>query len=85
MGITNPSSTDGQLVTPPLSGPVLPVQVLIAGRSAQVMYFGGAPGLVSGVFQANVVVPTDCPTGLVPISVSVDNSLSPATTRIAVQ
>jgi hypothetical protein len=24
---------------------------------AQVVYFGGAPGLVAGVFQANVVCP----------------------------
>ena len=67
MGVTNPGSVDGQIVSPPRSGPVLPFQVTIAGRIAQVAYFGGAPGLVSGVFQANVVIPADCPTGLVPI------------------
>jgi uncharacterized protein (TIGR03437 family) len=85
MGVTNPAAVDGQLVGQQLPMPTASVQVLIAGRNAQVQYFGGAPGLANGIFQANVVIPPDCPTGLVPISVTMGGYTNPATTRVAVQ
>jgi uncharacterized protein (TIGR03437 family) len=59
--------------------------VTIAGRDAQVQSFGSAPGQVAGMFQASVVIPDDCPTGLVPVFVTVGENVSAATTRIAVQ
>ncbi len=85
MGVTTPASVDGGIVGKTLPTPVGPVKVTIAGRDAQVQYFGGAPGEANGIFQANVVIPLDCPTGLVPISITVGGYTSPATTRVAVQ
>jgi uncharacterized protein (TIGR03437 family) len=38
--------------------PILPVSVTITGQPAQVTYAGAAPGLVAGVLQINVVVPS---------------------------
>ncbi len=48
----------------PLSIATLPVTATIAGMPATVMYKGAAPGLI-GVYQVNVVVPTDAPHGTV--------------------
>ncbi|MDQ6704678.1 MAG: hypothetical protein M3Z85_01805, partial [Acidobacteriota bacterium] len=84
-GATTPAGSDGRIITDAAHKPVLPVKVTIAGRDAQVMYFGEAPNLVSGVFQANAVIPADCPQGLVPVSVTVGNAASPAFARVAVQ
>jgi len=57
-GITLPSSVDGLVTTSPYPAPVLPVSVTIDGLPAQVIYAGAAPGLVAGVLQINVVVPS---------------------------
>lgn len=62
-GQTNPPGTDGKPAAPPLPAPVLPVTVEISGASAEILYAGGAPGLVAGVLQANVRVPQDAATG----------------------
>jgi uncharacterized protein (TIGR03437 family) len=42
---------------------VLPVEVTFDGRSGEVLYCGGVPGVVAGVFQANVRVPDSVRTG----------------------
>jgi adhesin/invasin len=65
--------------------PNLPVQVTIGGVNAQVAYFGEAPGLVSGVFQANVVVPAGITPGNAPVVVTVGTASSPAGVTIAVK
>ncbi|HEY3836669.1 MAG TPA: M12 family metallopeptidase [Bryobacteraceae bacterium] len=85
MGVTTPASADGRIAGPPYASTSAPVSVTIAGRNAKVQYFGAAPGLANGLFQANVVVPPDCPTGLVPISISIGDNASPAVTRVMVQ
>ena len=85
MGVTTPASVDGRLASQTQPTPSAPFKVMIAGRTASVQYFGAAPGEVNGIFQANVLIPVDCPTGLVPISVTVGGYTSPAVTRIAVQ
>ena len=43
--------------TPPFPTPIQEVGVEIAGSPAEVLYAGGAPGLVAGVLQINVGVP----------------------------
>jgi uncharacterized protein (TIGR03437 family) len=57
-GVTTPASVDGQLTASPYPTPNLPVSVTINGQKAQVIYAGAAPGLVAGVLQINVVVPS---------------------------
>ncbi|MEO8132129.1 MAG: hypothetical protein ABI822_33845, partial [Bryobacteraceae bacterium] len=54
-----------------------PVRVSIAGRDAQVLYAGAAPGLVSGVFQINVLLPADMPSGTAAIIVNINGQDSP--------
>ncbi len=59
-GAVEPGIPDGRIVLGrPLPQPTLPVAVTIGGQPADVVYAGGAPGLVSGVFQVNVRVPED--------------------------
>ena len=65
----------------PASGEVSPSQplattrvqpvVTVGGRSAQVIFSGLAPGNV-GLYQVNVVVPTDAPTGRQAVTCSVN-------------
>ena len=63
IGQTNPPGIDGKPAAPPFPVPVLPVTVEIAGANAEILYAGGAPGLVAGVLQANVRVPEHAATG----------------------
>jgi uncharacterized protein (TIGR03437 family) len=79
---------DGQLVDP--TGQVLPrldlpVTVTIGGVEARVLYAGGAPGLVVGVWQLNVEVPLNIGAGVVAVSVQVGGETSPAGVTVAVQ
>jgi uncharacterized protein (TIGR03437 family) len=48
-----------------------PVRVTVAGRDAPVLYSGAAPGLVTGVFQLNVRLPGDAPSGSAAITVNI--------------
>jgi len=57
IGQTDPPGMDGKPAAQPLPVPVLPVTVEIAGANAEILYAGGAPGLVAGVLQVNVRVP----------------------------
>src|SRR5262249_10554600 len=66
-GETNPPGQNGLPARVPLPLPVLPVTVSIGGRSATVQYAGGAPGIVAGVMQVNVQIPTGLTAGAVPI------------------
>jgi uncharacterized protein (TIGR03437 family) len=84
-GQTAPGGVDGLVNSSVFPKPNLPVQVTIGGVKAQVAYFGEAPGLVSGVFQANVVIPTGISPGNVPVVVTVGTASSPAGVTIAVK
>jgi uncharacterized protein (TIGR03437 family) len=53
-GQTQPDGVDGQLTGDPLPRPLLPVRAEVGGQPAEVLYAGGAPGLVAGVLQVNV-------------------------------
>jgi uncharacterized protein (TIGR03437 family) len=73
-GQTIPAGATGKVTTisstPPLTPqPIAPVAVLINGQSANVAFNGEAPGVVSGVLQLNVQVPTTVPAGNVPMRV----------------
>ncbi len=56
-GQTTPIGVDGRVNTTSLPKPVLPVTVMIGGYSAEVLYAGAAPGMISGVMQVNARVP----------------------------
>jgi uncharacterized protein (TIGR03437 family) len=78
-GQTSPPGVTGGVTTvsatPPLTPqPLLPVTVLIGGQSAFVAFYGEAPGLVSGVMQLNVQIPTDASSGNLPVLVFVGAS-----------
>jgi uncharacterized protein (TIGR03437 family) len=57
-GQTAPPGSDGNIATS-TANVVLPVTVLIAGRTVQLLYAGSAPGNVNGFCQINGVIPAD--------------------------
>jgi uncharacterized protein (TIGR03437 family) len=70
-GQTNPPSVDGQL-TPNANELVPgPVTVTIGGKTLTAAFAGGAPGIVAGLTQVNVQIPSGLTAGAVPVSVQV--------------
>src|ERR1039457_6587877 len=57
-GQTNPLGSDGNIATSTANVSLL-VTVLIAGRTAQLLYAGSAPGNVNGFCQINAAIPAD--------------------------
>jgi uncharacterized protein (TIGR03437 family) len=57
-GQTNPLGSDGNIATS-TANVALSVTILIAGRTAQLLYAGSAPGNVNGFCQINAVIPPD--------------------------
>ena len=55
-GQTVPPGEDGKLAEPPFPEPVLPVEVVIGGLPAKILYFGSAPDL-TGLVQINAEIP----------------------------
>ena len=84
-GQTAPPGIDGQLALATLPKPKLPVQVLINGKVAEVMYAGAAPQGVAGLFQVNARIPADTPAGEVPVQVQVGSAVSQAGITVVVQ
>jgi uncharacterized protein (TIGR03437 family) len=75
---TNPPMPDGALN--PIQAALCATQpiALIDGIPAEVQYAGMAPGLVAGVLQFNVVVPSGARAGVVPVTVRFGTAESPA-------
>lgn len=48
-GATTPAGVDGKPAAAPYPKPNLPVTATLAGRSARVLYYGAAPGLIAGL------------------------------------
>lgn len=86
-GLTTPLSVEGVITSPSaLTRPLLPVSVLIGGRSAEVLYAGSAPGQLAGLLQVNVRVPEETPTGSsVPVQVVVGSASSQSGVTIFVR
>ena len=87
-GQTSPTGVDGKPATTPLPTPTLPVSVTIGGQTingSQLQYVGGAPGLVAGLLQINVQIPSGIQAGsAVPASVQIGNRSSQAGVTISV-
>jgi uncharacterized protein (TIGR03437 family) len=90
-GQTSPPGVDGWVTVPSIgSGPITPAPVLplsatLAGQPAAVQFAGEAPGIVSGVLQVNLQIPTNAPTGSLAIMVSIGNVNSQAGVTVSVQ
>lgn len=76
----------GKIATaPPYPTPLLPVKVSIGGQNAKVLYAGGAPGMISGVMQVNVEIPSGISLGNeVPVVLQVGDAFSQPGVTIAV-
>jgi uncharacterized protein (TIGR03118 family) len=75
-GVEDPASVDGVVNGDFIHAPVLPVSATIGGQTAQVLFYGSAPGLLAGVLQVEVVVPTAAGTGAQPVVLTVGTASS---------
>lgn len=85
LGAMRPALADGELASPPYAQPIAPFKVFIAERECEVLYAGAAPGLVAGLVQLNVRVPSDIAPGLVPVIVEAASARSARTVGLAVR
>jgi len=80
-GQTTPAGVDGLQALDTTYRPILPVTATIGGASAAVQYAGSARGLVSGVIQVNLTVPSGVTAGSAPLVLQVgSNSTQPGLT-----
>jgi uncharacterized protein (TIGR03437 family) len=85
-GTTSPPSATGQVTGAEVHKPALPVSATIAGIDAPVQYAAEAPQLVSGVLQANVLIPsTVAPGSTLPLVLTIGNARSQDGVTIAVK
>jgi len=69
-------------VTP---APLLAIGVTINGQPAPYVYAGEAPGLVAGMMQLNVQIPSNAPSGNLPITVSIGGNTSQNGVTVSVE
>ncbi len=86
-GLLSPPQPDGAVVTADnLPIPVLPVLAQVGGKTADVLYAGGAPGMVAGVIQVNLRIPRAGQTGAaVPLLLRAGDSTSQSGITLAVR
>jgi uncharacterized protein (TIGR03437 family) len=85
-GQTTPAGVDGKAASVPYPYPNLPVTATVGGQDAPVKYAGGAPGLVAGLMQVNIQIPSGIQTGnAVPVVLRVGDAFSPGGVTIAVR
>ena len=85
-GQTRPAGQDGRIITTDIRPPIGVVGVKIAGASVDVVYAGSAPGMVSGAFQINAVIPANTPTGgQIPLEVSIGGIVSQLGVMVAIK
>jgi uncharacterized protein (TIGR03437 family) len=77
-------AADGAIATGLLS-PVLPVSATVGGLPATVIYAGTAPGIVTGVMQVNVQIPSNAAPGpAVPLVITVGTGATAASTQAGI-
>jgi uncharacterized protein (TIGR03437 family) len=91
-GATTPRGVDGAVTCnggcsslSQIPIPLLKVAVLVDNQPATVIFYGEAPGLVSGVMQVNFTIPPGVHSGAVSLVVSVGSSQSQSNVTINVQ
>jgi uncharacterized protein (TIGR03437 family) len=76
-GLTQPASTTGGIAPSDGTGlnkPPLNVTATVGGLTAKVEYYGSAPGIIYGVMQVNVRIPTGVSSGPQPILITMGTS-----------
>ncbi|HJZ96434.1 MAG TPA: hypothetical protein VKE70_07995 [Candidatus Solibacter sp.] len=77
-GQTSPAGATGKIT--PAAGPypqtLLPPTVTIGGQTAQLLFYGEAPGQVAGLMQINVQIPASTSPGDVPVVVTIGTAAS---------
>jgi uncharacterized protein (TIGR03437 family) len=68
-GVSRTAQTDGEIMSAAIT-PVLPVTAQIDGQPANVLYAGSAPGLVAGVLQINLAIPSGLAPGSHALTIS---------------
>ena len=85
-GQTTPPSLDAQITGTSLPSLVERTSVQISSLDAEVLYAGAAPGLIAGVVQVNVRLPSNTPSlSAVPVVLSVGGASSQASVTIAIR
>jgi uncharacterized protein (TIGR03437 family) len=90
-GQTTPQPVTGAITTATLPppqvtpAPLAAIQVLIDGQPATYTYAGEAPGMVAGLMQINVRIPSAAPSGPVPIQVWIGGHVSQIGITVEVQ
>ena len=86
-GLFSPDGGDGWVVTPDsLPLPILPVSATIGGQSATVLYAGGGPGMVEGILQVNLQIPSEVPVGpAVEVRLQIGDNTSQSGLTVALQ
>lgn len=80
-GPTSPALADGSLAPNSAIGLAATASVTIGGQSAAVSYAGAAPGIVAGVIQINVTIPSNVAAGsAIPVVLTVGGVSSPTAT-----
>jgi uncharacterized protein (TIGR03437 family) len=86
VGQTNPGGVDGQISgAGSLPVPLLPVTATIDNKAADVLYAGAAPGMVAGVIQLNLRIPSTASSGQDQITVTAGTIAGPNTVTVIVQ
>lgn len=84
-GQTNPGGVDGLIAGATPSIPVASISATIGGLNAPVQYVGSSNGLVAGVTQVNVLIPSGVvPGNAVPVVLTVGGNASSAGITVAV-
>ena len=90
-GQTSPAGVTGKVTTVNPAGnpltpqPLLPVAVRIGGQPANVVFYGEAPGIVSGVMQVNVQIPATAASGNLSVDVQVGTNISQTGVTVSVK
>jgi uncharacterized protein (TIGR03437 family) len=81
-GALEPPALTASLTSPigPFPTPAGAVRMTIGGLEAELLFAGGAPGLVSGMLQLNVKIPDNSPTGELPVVLTIGPNSSPPVT-----
>jgi uncharacterized protein (TIGR03437 family) len=85
-GAVTPAFLDGHLAPlSPLSWLTSPFSATINGENATITYAGASPGLVFGVYQINVQLPTDTAAGAANLFVTVGTTQSQSNVTVFVR
>ena len=68
-----PGGVDGKIAATEFPKPNQTVAATVAGRNATILYAGAIPFQVAGLFQINIQLPADLPTGNHPVMVTIGN------------